>query len=298
MPVTLIIAIILAPFAIGFYAARWTRAARDNDAPVGVIAAVITAIALVLIVVDSATIVPTKTVGVVTSFGRPVSTLTNGLHWVAPWHKVTRFDGSIQTDSHVGRNGCTTVRLANQATACADNSIRWRIQPHAAGSLYQDYRDFDAVRDSLVTRELTAALNDAFSSFDPLTAAAPSRDGTGPLSRVAAAVTAHMRRTIGAQVKVLSVVIPVVRYDDSTQDKINQLQAELANTRIAEQREKTAAAEARANRVLASSVSHDPNVLVSKCLDWLAAMQKARLTVPAGFTCWPSDGKPVVVGGK
>ena len=56
---------------------------------------------------------------------------------------------------------------------------------------------------------------------------------------------------------------------------------EKANTRIAEQRAKTAAAEARANEILAASVSNDPNVLVSKCLD---AAREARIS-PLG--CWP-----------
>ena len=56
---------------------------------------------------------------------------------------------------------------------------------------------------------------------------------------------------------------------------------EKANTRIAEQRAKTAAAEARANEILAASVSDDPNVLVSKCLD---AAREGDIS-PLG--CWP-----------
>jgi hypothetical protein len=61
--------------------------------------------------------------------------------------------------------------------------------------------------------------------------------------------------------------VPLVNYDQATQDRINALNVEKANTRVAEQRAKSAGAEARANEILAASVSNTPNVLVSKCLD-------------------------------
>jgi hypothetical protein len=62
------------------------------------------------------------------------------------------------------------------------------------------------------------------------------------------------------------VIVPLVNYDQATQDRINALNVEKANTRVAEQRAKTAAAEAKANEVLAASVSNDPNVLVRQVL--------------------------------
>jgi regulator of protease activity HflC (stomatin/prohibitin superfamily) len=37
---------------------------------------------------------------IVTTFGRPGSTLTNGLHWKAPWQSVTEMNGTIQIDNH------------------------------------------------------------------------------------------------------------------------------------------------------------------------------------------------------
>src|SRR5690606_13462027 len=115
----------------------------------------------------SATIVPTKQVGIVTSFGKPTGVLTNGLHFVKPWEKVTQMDAAIQTDNNVGEEA-TTIRLGNQSTAEVENSIRWRIRPDKADVLYQDYRDFDKVRDSLVTRELKEAMNQTFKDYDPL----------------------------------------------------------------------------------------------------------------------------------
>ncbi len=77
-------------------------------------------------------------------------------------------------------------------------------------------------------------------------------------------------------------IVPLVNYDQATQDRINALNVEKANTRVAEQRAKTAEAEAKANEIRAASVSNDPNVLVSKCLD---AAREAHIS-PLG--CWPN----------
>jgi regulator of protease activity HflC (stomatin/prohibitin superfamily) len=250
--------------------------------------------------ISSATIVSTKNVGVVTSFGRPTGSLDNGFHMVLPWEKVTELDGAIQTDSHTG-NGkddstpCTTVRIAHQSTACVDNSIRWRIRQGSADSLFRDYKDFANIRDSLVTRELGAALNTVFKDFDPLAtdekgnAISPSQDV------LSASVTKLLQAQIGTDVEVLNVIVPIVHFDDNIQGRINALQTEVANTRIAQQRQLTADADAIANGKLAGSVSKDPNVLVSKCFDTLAQMVKDKQPIPAGFSCWPGSQSAVVV---
>jgi hypothetical protein len=95
-----------------------------------------------------------------------------------------------------------------------------------------------------------------------------------------------LRTKVGGQIEIINVIVPLVNYDQATQDRINALNVEKANTRVAEQRAKTAEAEARANGILAASVTNDPNVLVSKCLD---AAREARIS-PLG--CWPNT--PVV----
>jgi hypothetical protein len=94
---------------------------------------------------------------------------------------------------------------------------------------------------------------------------------------------------------VLSVIIPVVNFDANTQGKVNALLAQVAQTRIAQQAIKTSQAQAQANKVLAGSVSKDPNVLVSKCLD---LVETGKVTLPAGFSCWPSGSSAVVVPSK
>jgi regulator of protease activity HflC (stomatin/prohibitin superfamily) len=242
------------------------------------IAVVAGALTIFVLILGSTTIVSARNVGVVTTFGRPSGTLSNGLHVKAPWQSVTEMDGTIQIDNHTG-DFATTVRLGNNSTAFVDNSVRWRIQPAAADELFLDYRDFENVRDNLVTRELRSALNEVFADFDPL--APENVEGTN-VQALGDEVAEKLRAKVGAQIEIINVIVPLVNYDQATQDRINALNVEKANTRVAEQRAKTAEAEARANEILAASVSNDPNVLVSKCLD---AAREAGIS-PLG--CWPN----------
>jgi regulator of protease activity HflC (stomatin/prohibitin superfamily) len=250
-------------------------AGRTTALRVAVVAGGLT---ILVVILGSTTIVSARNVGVVTTFGRPSGTLSNGIHMKAPWQSVTEMDGTIQIDNHTGDAG-TTVRLGNNSTAFVDNSVRWRIQPAAADELFLDYRQFENVRDNLVTRELRAALNEVFADFDPL---APENVEGANVQALGDEVADKLRTKVGGQIEILNVIVPLVNYDQATQDRINALNVEKANTRIAEQRAKTAEAEARANEILAASVSNDPNVLVSKCLD---AAREAGIS-PLG--CWPN----------
>lgn len=260
-----------------------------------------TGVALLLLLLSSLTVVGTRRIGVVTEFGRPVDALSNGIHIKMPWQRVTELDGAIQTDSFTGKSEgdedpCTDIRIGNESTACVDNTIRWRIVESEADQLFRDYRGMDNIRDSLVTRELNAALNQVLGGFNPLDAV--SDDGAGAsanLDEFAVEVAEVMRERVEGRIEILNVTIPLIRYDGGTQERLNAYQAEIANTRIATQRSETAEAQARANEALAASVSNDPNVLVSRCLDTLADMVETGQTVPAGFSCWPGSQSALVV---
>ncbi len=157
--------------------------------------------------------------------------------------------------------------------------MRWRIQPAAADELFLDYRDFENVRDNLVTRELRAALNEVFSDFDP---PAPENSDGANVQTLGDQVAEKLRTKVGGQIEIINVIVPLVNYDEATQDRINALNVEKANTRVAEQRAERAEAVAKANEILAASMSNDPHVLVGKCLD---APCEAHIS-PLG--CWPN----------
>jgi regulator of protease activity HflC (stomatin/prohibitin superfamily) len=259
----------------------------------------------VLVLIWSVTvIVPTREVGIMLTFAKPTGTLSNGLHLKAPWQHVATMDAAIQTDNHVKDGGqtsngehslsCVTTRIAHQAVACVDTTIRWRIIEPEAGNLFQDYRTFDNVRDSLVTRDLNAAVNTVMESYDVLAVDEQGQSTAPELSVVATDIQDELTAKIGDQIEVLSVIIPVVHFDEATQGRVNALQGQIAQTRIAEQAEQTAQAQSRANKILSESVSNDPNVLVSKCLDLLNESITKNYQLPAGFSCWSGAGSVVI----
>ena len=274
-----------------------------KEAKIGGVVAV--ACAAVLLFFSFFAIVGTKKIGVVTSFNKPVGTMSNGIHPKRPWHKVVELDGAIQTDNHLcnpkGTSENSTgidVRIGNQSISCLDVTIRWRLRQGASDALYRDYRTFDHIRDSLVTRDLIQSLNDVFVDYNPLgninnenVAAPPSLENMANRVKLLLAGRNSTTGRIGSQIEVLSIFIPIVHHDGQTQQKINQYQAARADTRIASQRVLTAQKEAEANKALSSSVSNNPNVLVSKCLD-LVKTKAGNL--PAGFTCWPGSSSSVV----
>jgi len=275
------------------------RRRRRSSKVLGWLTLSFSVLTVVLLAVSSFTIVSTKNLGVVSSFGAPIETLTNGGHLKAPWNVVTEMDAAIQTDSHFKDNpagsSCIPVRMANQGVACVDTSIKWRIKEESAQDLFQNYREFDNVRDSLVTRELGGVLNVVFEEYNPL-----STDKSGNIVQphtedLAKEAKQLMQEAVGDRVEIDSVIISLFHFDDNTQGRIDSLQAQIAETRIAEQAQLTAAAQAEANRTLSSSVSNDPNVLVSKCYDLLNEMVSKSQTIPTGFSCWPGSGSALIV---
>jgi regulator of protease activity HflC (stomatin/prohibitin superfamily) len=295
MPVRLWFVVILAVVAVILWLIRSRAQVTSPVLRISVWG--VAALAVLLFVSSCLTQVSTKEFGVTTAFGRPVGSLTNGLHVKAPWDKVTEIDAAIQTDSHVqGEPGsCLAVRIAHQIVACADVSIRWRIQDGAADALFQNYRDFDNIRASLVTRELSASLNKAFEDYDPLAVDEKGNSTAPALSALSTGVATQMQAEIGSQITVLSVIVPVLHFDANTQGRINALQAQIAQTRIADQSIQTATAQALANAKLATSVAKDPNVLVNKCYDLVSEMIAKGQQVPVGFSCWPGSQSSVVV---
>ncbi|DAZ90302.1 SPFH domain-containing protein [Mycobacteroides abscessus] len=239
-------------------------------------------LATLILIFGCFTIVATRSVGIVTTFGKPSgATLQNGLHTKTPWSTVTEMDGAIQNDVFNGDHR-VKIRLGNNSTADADVNVRWQIKPDAADVLFVQYKTFDNVKSNLVTRSLQSAMNETFASFDPLT---PKNATNGAdLGSLSKQVQQRLIDKINSQIDVLEVNVPIIDYDQQTEDKINQFNAEKANTAVAEQAKQTAQAQADANRILAGSVSNDPNVIIMYCIQ--KSLEKGQPT--AG--CWPING--------
>lgn len=211
----------------------------------------------------SLTIVQARDVGVNVAFGKPVQVFDNGLHWKAPWSSVEILDGAVQNDIYSSESA-VRVRLGNNSIATADTSIQWRLKTDDAMNIYKDYRNFDNIRSNLVDRNFRAALNEVMADYNPLDPEEMAKGGAD-LTSIADEVQTKMEEKIGVQIEVRAVNITLINFDEATQTRIDELQSEIARTRIAEQKKETSTAEAESNEILQESVTEE--VLISKCLD-------------------------------
>ena len=221
------------------------------------------ALGVVIIALASTVAVPARTVGVVTAFGKPTGTLSNGLHLVKPWEAVEKMDASLQTNRYTG-DSAIGVRLANQSEAKADASIQWQLREEDAEQMYLDYREFERIHNDLVDREFRASVNAVLASYNPLDADAIAEGGID-LNEFADDIKKDMQKRMGKSVEVRSVALPIINYDEDTQRKIDQLQTEVANTRAAEQSKNTAKEIAEANEIMRKSLSDE--VLSQRCIE-------------------------------
>lgn len=266
---------------------------------------------------SSFTPVSTKNVAIITTFGHPDGERGNGANFILPWQQAHEFNAAIQTDNYLGdtdktksdtEQPCIDVRIANQSVACVEVTVRWRIQPDSAPTLFRDYKTFDHVRDSLVTRNLRSALNNAFADYNPLGLLQSGVQPLDVLNGKGAEVAATLTNEIGQYIDLPSqattgkqqppaVIIPIVHFDATTQNRINTFQATVADTNIAKQKVLTAEQQAKANEILQKSLqgAQGQAALESRCLDLL----EKGITVP-GWCFPPGSGTIVQIpaGGK
>jgi regulator of protease activity HflC (stomatin/prohibitin superfamily) len=245
--------------------------------------------------------VPTKSVGVVTSFGRVGAIVTPGLHWMAPWSKVNILTTRIQTTTFEAKN-CLSVRIGGQQEACLDATIQWHIIDKASPGLYISYGSnggnvMSDVANAVVIREFKQAVNQQLGDYNPIVDVAKNgQTGNSLFTTFGPKVRTQMRAEIGQRIEVLTVIMPFLHYDTNTQNRLNTIQTQFADTAIANQELQTNLAQAKANDALARSVSHDPNVLIAQCLSLVQNAVKTNSKVlPAGFSCFGGSGTAIAV---
>jgi regulator of protease activity HflC (stomatin/prohibitin superfamily) len=269
-------------------------------------------LAIILIVLSCLSKVETRNVGVETIIGKPTGdTHEAGLVVKAPWVSITDIDATVQVESYGPRNPIN-VKIADGGDADVYLSYRWRINPQGADKVFQDYRGSDlgitgAVRKALVTTNVKAAINEELGTYDPLANTKVLNKDATP-EEVAAlkvnvvpdykalnkAIQSNVEdkiKNLGDLIDIQSVTISGVKLPETTQKRINAFNASVQDTKIALQEVQTKIAQASGNNELAKSLQ-DPNVLVSKCFDALAA---GDFTAPAGFSCWSGGAGSVVI---
>lgn len=267
-------------------------------------AVVIAVLAVLFTLLSSFNIVSTRNVGIVTSFGRPDGERGAGLAWVAPWQRVNEMDAAIQLQSFQGNNyddpqTAIKVRLANNSAAYVEENLNWRIKTEAAGSLFQDYRTFENITVNLVDKQAQVALSKEFSTFNPqLTAVVdptkpvdPNQPLTTPspaqganLPAMAERVKADLQHAVGDRIEILDVRIPGIFYDGATQQRIDEYNQKVQETKNAQQDVQTAVQQRLAAEAKAAQTVPNLQIAVSNCVNQAAADKRDA----AG--CWGQIG--------
>lgn len=243
--------------------------------------------ALLTFVFNVFTIVPTRNIAVSMAFGKPTGTLGNGFHLIAPWESTEEYDASIQTlklDGDDPETPAPTVRLANAATARVDVTVQWQIDPSAdITQLHLDYRNFENIQDNVVKRQLQAALNAVFETYDPLIALKGGQSQT-TLAQLGEKVHARLPELLPKGILIRSVTVPLIRFDAKVQEALDKFQQAIAETQIATQRLLTAEAQKAANDKLATA-NNNQGVLYQNCLDMTERLAQQGKGLPAAWSC-------------
>ncbi|MFF5214292.1 SPFH domain-containing protein [Micromonospora sp. NPDC000442] len=238
MPFGFILAIVAAVIAIIAVAVVLFSSQRQVR-QIGVLTAVgALAGTAILTVASSAHSVPIRSVGIVTSFGKPTGEVTgSGLKWVTPWQRVGEWDAGRQKYDHIGSDQCVRVRTGTLADACVEVLVEWQVRPENAPQQFMDYKgDFESFRGQRVGVQLDSAVNDAFATYNPLERI-DSKTGNlnVDLKPFSASIKSNAEGRLTDDVEILSVTITRVNHDDKTEGNIKAFQDKLAQTRNLEQ---------------------------------------------------------------
>jgi len=283
---------------------------RVDGESIRIFSAVPLGIAFIMLVFSTTAIIQAKNVGVVTSFGRPTGTESSGLAWKWPWQKVTEIDGTVDTNEYRGDDGCIYVRIGDGSRSCVTATIRWRIIPDKADTIYADYRSDDpteSFRRAVISTQFKSAVQAVLSEYNPVAelevvegsnAASASQLSFAPdYDQISADLEAQMQERLGddPQAEVVDITVSYVSLAGSTQKTIDDFISEVGRTRNAAQARNTAVEQAAANRTIQESLQNNSEgVLASRCIDAFESAIEKGYALPAGFNCLGAGSSVVV----
>jgi len=231
-------------------------------------------------------VVPTKNEGVVIAFGKPVDTIHNGIHVVAPWEDVADYDATVQTLDMSGNDETPTLHvrmLAGRATADVNVTLNWRLEGDIQ-QLHKDWREFSHIQKFVVIPRLQDALNKEFTDYDPLVALKNADAKPVTMSEMEIRVAERLQRNLPAGVFIDHLQIPLVIYPPVIQDALNAYQKELANTQVALQQKSTAQAQKDALDILAQA-RMSPEAFQQQCLIMTERLAQQGKQISLTWSC-------------
>ena len=252
-------------------------------------------------------IVGAKDIGVPVTFGRPDgSVMHNGWNWKNPATDVHTFDGALQTERFSSDNNDDgdpiPVRLFIGSVAKVNLSFQWRLEnDDNVKQIYLNYRDPDKINQNLVKRGLQQALNESFSTYNPYAALIAAQTNTGatntPGTQQVSTTFEEVQKNALQKLKdefnkngvqAVSLTIASIEYDGKTQGNLDALGNAITQTQIALQNEKTATAQAAANKTLNDSTA-SPATIQQLCIQGTIKAVEDGKGFPAGWNCFQSN---------
>lgn len=253
-------------------------------------------LAVVIVVAFSATTVSPRAVGIATSFGKYRATLSAGFHWTAPWTSVEEFPTQVQFLELNGKEhgaGGVAVNFDGGGKGTIDATVRWRIDQNDAEDLWKKYKDFDKVRDQLVTSAARDAVRKAVGTYTPTDAQS---------GKNVSAITDSIRNELQSQVsddgvQIDSLSVTAVMLDENTQRAIEQVIIAQQGTAKAKEEKARAEIEQQTNKIRQTGGLLSPDALRRYCLEVTNNWDQGKNgPLPAGWSCMGSSS--IVVSGK
>lgn len=164
--------------------------------------------------------------------------MPNGFNIKAPWTDVELMDMTVQSldasEDNLPSPRTLTTWMSSSTTTSAGLSSR-----EATDDVFNDIKNVDgdnmkAIADKFIQPAHRAVVQDVMATYNPLDDKKPSN------AEVSEDIKAGLIERIGDRFIISAVDVTFIDTTQATKDRINMLNAERANTRIAEQKKETA----------------------------------------------------------
>lgn len=256
-------------------------------------------LALLIGLFSSMFFVSSRTVGVVTEFGKATGTVEPGLNFLAPWAEVTEFPTSNQnldldnTDKdNQGRP--IEVKFDGGGTGYINININWKVKGNdQAIKLWTEWKEFGKVREQVVTKRVQSIGNKVVGAYQPQDAI-ESANYEHIETAIKKALSAELN---GQGIDIADVNVIRVDVDKDTQARINKQAAAKADIITAQSKQERAVIDNETKRLTQESLTSA--ALTDKCLEMVNNWDaKKNGNLPSGFSCFLATGLPLTIPAK
>lgn len=286
-----VIIAIVAVVAFLFFAAA---AVFSTEKFTGIVGAVTTAVVFLIVsLLFSVTTVDARAVGIRTDFGRYTETLEPGLQLTAPWSSVEEFTTRLQPANLDGDHKIP-VTFKGGGSGWIESTFQWHIDSEREGgaqALWQDYKDFDTVRDELVLKQAKDKVINTANDFAP-NDAREKQDVLG--KQIKESLNADLAR-FGVVVDTVSVT--GVLLSEKAQIALDKVLESQSNIKRAEEERTRAKIDSETAQIRQKTGALTKQANERFCLDVVNNWDVAKNgPLPATFNCGLGGQPPVLVG--